>query len=287
MQDLPRITDAIASGEIGKQPALQELIALSQASRRHLSPHGPRFARRSAFASGPCGGACENPRRRRRADTGACVDRWPRYTAAIGRRRHGALRQGAATVDTDRAPCAGATIRWTATNAGSGWQRPIRHGGRGGPALSRCGRASLRRPMRTRNSTNSSSRRSSETISGMRDGDGILCFNFRADRVREILAAMLDPAFSGFTPQRVVNFACRRRHDAILGRARRFHGVDLSAAIADEHSRRGRCRRRTHAAAHGGDREISARHLLSQWRPRGAVSRRGSHHGALAEGRDL
>ena len=42
---------------------------------------------------------------------------------------------------------------------------------------------------------------------GMRDGDGILCFNFRADRVREILAAMLDPAFTGFSRPRVVRFA--------------------------------------------------------------------------------
>ncbi|WP_375458081.1 2,3-bisphosphoglycerate-independent phosphoglycerate mutase [uncultured Enterovirga sp.] len=33
---------------------------------------------------------------------------------------------------------------------------------------------------------------------GMRDGEGILCFNFRADRVREILAALLDPGFAGF-----------------------------------------------------------------------------------------
>ncbi len=33
---------------------------------------------------------------------------------------------------------------------------------------------------------------------GMRDGDGILSFNFRADRVREILSALLDPAFGGF-----------------------------------------------------------------------------------------
>jgi 2,3-bisphosphoglycerate-independent phosphoglycerate mutase len=31
---------------------------------------------------------------------------------------------------------------------------------------------------------------------GMRDGDGVLCFNFRADRVREILGAMLDPGFA-------------------------------------------------------------------------------------------
>jgi 2,3-bisphosphoglycerate-independent phosphoglycerate mutase len=42
---------------------------------------------------------------------------------------------------------------------------------------------------------------------GMRDGDGILCFNFRADRVREILAALLEPKFDGFPRGRVVKFA--------------------------------------------------------------------------------
>ena len=42
---------------------------------------------------------------------------------------------------------------------------------------------------------------------GMRDGDGVLCFNFRADRVREILAALLDPGFSGFPRPRVLTFA--------------------------------------------------------------------------------
>jgi 2,3-bisphosphoglycerate-independent phosphoglycerate mutase len=33
---------------------------------------------------------------------------------------------------------------------------------------------------------------------GMADGDGVFCLNFRADRAREILAAMGDPAFDGF-----------------------------------------------------------------------------------------
>ena len=42
---------------------------------------------------------------------------------------------------------------------------------------------------------------------GMQDGDGVLCFNFRADRVREILTAMLDPDFSGFPRKRLVRFA--------------------------------------------------------------------------------
>ncbi|HLJ19137.1 MAG TPA: 2,3-bisphosphoglycerate-independent phosphoglycerate mutase [Stellaceae bacterium] len=42
---------------------------------------------------------------------------------------------------------------------------------------------------------------------GMRDGDGVLMANFRADRVREILGALLDPGFKGFARPRVVKFA--------------------------------------------------------------------------------
>jgi 2,3-bisphosphoglycerate-independent phosphoglycerate mutase len=42
---------------------------------------------------------------------------------------------------------------------------------------------------------------------GMKDGDGVLCFNFRADRVREILLALLDPKFSGFARARTVKLA--------------------------------------------------------------------------------
>jgi len=42
---------------------------------------------------------------------------------------------------------------------------------------------------------------------GMRDGDAILCFNFRADRVREILAALVEPEFDGFPRKRVIRFA--------------------------------------------------------------------------------
>jgi 2,3-bisphosphoglycerate-independent phosphoglycerate mutase len=42
---------------------------------------------------------------------------------------------------------------------------------------------------------------------GMRDGDGVLMANFRADRVREILSALLDPGFTGFPRPRTVKFA--------------------------------------------------------------------------------
>ncbi|MGE5502933.1 MAG: 2,3-bisphosphoglycerate-independent phosphoglycerate mutase [Actinomycetota bacterium] len=44
---------------------------------------------------------------------------------------------------------------------------------------------------------------------GMKDGDGLLMGNFRADRAREILSALVDPAFSGFERAKTVNFAAR------------------------------------------------------------------------------
>ncbi|MCP5076112.1 MAG: 2,3-bisphosphoglycerate-independent phosphoglycerate mutase [Rhodobacteraceae bacterium] len=42
---------------------------------------------------------------------------------------------------------------------------------------------------------------------GMADGDGILCLNFRADRARQILAAFADPDFDDFDIGRRLNFA--------------------------------------------------------------------------------
>jgi 2,3-bisphosphoglycerate-independent phosphoglycerate mutase len=42
--------------------------------------------------------------------------------------------------------------------------------------------------------------------SGMKDGDGLLMFNYRSDRAREILTALLDPMFDGFKRARLVQF---------------------------------------------------------------------------------
>jgi 2,3-bisphosphoglycerate-independent phosphoglycerate mutase len=42
---------------------------------------------------------------------------------------------------------------------------------------------------------------------GMKDGDGLLMFNYRSDRAREILTALLDPMFDGFRRGRLVRFA--------------------------------------------------------------------------------
>jgi 2,3-bisphosphoglycerate-independent phosphoglycerate mutase len=42
---------------------------------------------------------------------------------------------------------------------------------------------------------------------GMKDGDALLSFNFRADRIRQLLDALLDPAFDGFDRGQVPVFA--------------------------------------------------------------------------------
>ncbi len=57
---------------------------------------------------------------------------------------------------------------------------------------------------------------------GMRDGDALLSFNFRADRIRQLYDALLDPDFAGFARPRVVRFACAvgmtRYSDHLAGR---------------------------------------------------------------------
>jgi 2,3-bisphosphoglycerate-independent phosphoglycerate mutase len=54
---------------------------------------------------------------------------------------------------------------------------------------------------------------------GIRDGDAILCFNFRADRVRELLTALIDPAFDAFprgtAPELVAVEGMTRYSDAL------------------------------------------------------------------------
>lgn len=55
---------------------------------------------------------------------------------------------------------------------------------------------------------------------GMQDGDGVLMANFRADRARELLTALLDPAFDGFPRGRTIRFG------AVLGM------VEYSTALA-------------------------------------------------------
>ncbi|MCY4067203.1 MAG: 2,3-bisphosphoglycerate-independent phosphoglycerate mutase, partial [Rhodospirillaceae bacterium] len=53
---------------------------------------------------------------------------------------------------------------------------------------------------------------------GMADGDGLFMANFRADRVRQILSALLDPGFGGFDRPRPVKFAAALGMSEVSGR---------------------------------------------------------------------
>ena len=57
-------------------------------------------------------------------------------------------------------------------------------------------------------------------FTGIKDGDGLFMANFRADRARQILTALLDPGFKDFPRKRVIRFA------AVLGM------VEYSSALA-------------------------------------------------------
>jgi 2,3-bisphosphoglycerate-independent phosphoglycerate mutase len=57
-------------------------------------------------------------------------------------------------------------------------------------------------------------------FTGIKDGDGLFMANFRADRARQILTALLDPAFKDFARKRVIKFG------AVLGM------VEYSTALA-------------------------------------------------------
>jgi 2,3-bisphosphoglycerate-independent phosphoglycerate mutase len=57
---------------------------------------------------------------------------------------------------------------------------------------------------------------------GMNDGDGVLVGNFRADRVRQILSALLDPNFDNLVRPRAITFAAASGLTEYSGALKRF-----------------------------------------------------------------
>ena len=97
---------------------------------------------------------------------------------------------------------------------------------------------------------------------GMQDGDGLLIGNFRADRVREIATALLDPAFDGFTRPRRVSFAAALGLVEYSDQLNRFLGTLFPPENLDDTFGEVICARRLKAAAHRRDRKIRACHLF-------------------------
>ncbi len=206
LQDLPRIDAAVADGSIAERPALRDLVARVRAMGGvvHLmglvSPGGVHSHQDHAVALA-----------RILAGEGVpvAVHAWtdgrdtpPRSAASFLARFETALPAGVriATVsgryyamDRDR--------RWDRVERA--WAAMVQAEGERAESAVAAIRAAYQREL------------SDEFIlptvigdhAGMRDGDAILSFNFRADRVRQILAALLDPAFDAFPRPRVPRFA--------------------------------------------------------------------------------
>jgi 2,3-bisphosphoglycerate-independent phosphoglycerate mutase len=206
MQDLPRIGDAVASGEIAQQPALQDFMAgLKRSSGTcHLmglvSPGGVHSHQDHAVGLAKILTAAGIAVRvhiwtdGRDTPPQSARDDVARFVAAL----------------PARAAVASVCGRYYAMDRDKRWERVAKAYGamvdaeapRFPDALSVIADAYAQKQF-------------DEFIlpavigdyAGMHDGDGILCFNFRADRVREILMAMLDPAFVGFPRKGVVKIA--------------------------------------------------------------------------------
>ena len=206
MQDLPRIDDAIASGEIAKAPAVTDLIAKLKASGGtcHLiglvSPGGVHSHQNHAVALAKILTDAKVPVVVHALTDGR--DTPPQAAAGYLRSFTAALPPSAKV----------ATVigRYYAMDRDKRWERVSKAydaivSGEG-PRFADP-QAAIADAYANKVTDEFILPAAIGDYSGMKDGDGVLCFNFRADRVREILDAMLDPAFAGFARKRTVTVA--------------------------------------------------------------------------------
>jgi 2,3-bisphosphoglycerate-independent phosphoglycerate mutase len=208
MQDLPRIDAAIAEGELGGMAPLQGFIAALRASggTAHLiglvSPggvhshqdHGVALARLLDHAGIPVAiHALTDGRDTPPRSAPAALAAFEQGLAGLSRTRLATLIGRYWAMDRDN--------RWERVE--KAWRAMALAEGEAAPNPQAAIAAAHAREV------------TDEFIpatvlpghAGMKDGDGVLCFNFRADRVREILAALLDPGFAGFARPRAPRFA--------------------------------------------------------------------------------
>jgi 2,3-bisphosphoglycerate-independent phosphoglycerate mutase len=75
----------------------------------------------------------------------------------------------------------------------------------------------------------------------MRDGDGVVCYNFRADRARELTEALTSPDFKGFERPRFpqVNYVCMTEYERRLNLPLAFGPEDIHSMLAEIFARDG------------------------------------------------
>ncbi|MBO1074127.1 2,3-bisphosphoglycerate-independent phosphoglycerate mutase [Roseomonas marmotae] len=197
MQDLPRIDAAVADGSLAKIPQVQDLIARLRASggTLHLmgllSPGGVHSHQDHALALARIFAGAGIP---------VAIHAWtdgrdtppnasPEYLAAFEPK----LPAGARIVTL----CG----RYYAMDRDNRWERVKQAWD--AMALGQAPKASsAAAAIETAHATGKTDEFIPAAVigdyAGMRDGDALLCFNFRADRVRQIMTALVDPQFKGF-----------------------------------------------------------------------------------------
>jgi 2,3-bisphosphoglycerate-independent phosphoglycerate mutase len=206
MQDLPRIDAAVADGSIAQAPALLDLIAKLKASGGtcHLiglvSPGGVHSHQAHAAALAHILADAGIPTVAHAFTDGR--DTPPRSGAEDIRRFQAAL--------PPNVPIVTVSGRYYAMDRDKRWDRVAKAyaamADGEGPAFA--DPASIVDAAYAANVTDEFV--IPATVGGyrgMQDGDGLLCFNFRADRVREIFSALIDPDFTGFDRPSVKKFA--------------------------------------------------------------------------------
>lgn len=220
MQDLPRVNSAIADGSIGQTPAFRALVAALKASGGacHLmglvSPGGVHAHQDHAAALARLLAAEGIPVRLHVLMDGR--DTPPRS----GLDALAALRAGL----PPQAEIATVCGRYFAMDRDNRWERVSR--AYATMALAEGPRfASAEAVVQDAYAHDTGDEFVPPAIigdfAGMQDGDGLLGFNFRADRMREIMAALLEPGFDGFPRARVPHFAATAsmtRYSAALER---------------------------------------------------------------------
>ena len=208
MQDLPRIDAAIASGELARLPALREFTdALKKSSgTAHLlgllSPGGVHshqhqiaaLARILAEAGVPVAvHAVLDGRDTPPKSALSCVADFEREVAGLAGLRIATIIGRYYAMDRDQ--------RWDRV------ERAYRLLAAGEGETAPTATAAIEAGYASGESDEFIQPAAIGGYRGIRDGDGLLLANFRADRMREIAGALLDPDFAGFARDRRIDFA--------------------------------------------------------------------------------
>ena len=199
-QELVRIGDAVADGSIAKTAGVHRAGRCAEAIRRHLPPDRAGLAGRRPFAPGPRRGLAGYLHKAGIKTVVHAITDGRDTPPQSGGRGPGAPAGGTA----GGVPIATVVGRYFAMDRDKRWDRVAQ----AYAAIAEAEGARFATPEAAIEAAYAAEKFDEFVpasvigdYAGMQDGDAILCFNFRADRVREILAALARPGVRRLPPQ--------------------------------------------------------------------------------------